>query len=264
MADTISVITDGTVSGSGMFDQLMVAAKAHVQQEYAAGRITGSDYASVYLGVMQTVLQTAIQFQVNTEQVELLRQQTLQAIQQTALVTEQITKTTSETTLINQQVINTTNQNTTITKQQEQLDAQTLLISQQKLSEEAKIKDIVDSVDVVGTIGKQKTLYQAQIDGYARDAEQKLLKILVDTWTVRQTTDGDDAPSAGVDNPSILDMVNVARNGVGLSDYAQDSDADGVLDADEDANDDGVLGNDDDDGDGTANYLDSDDNTDYS
>jgi hypothetical protein len=38
-------------------------------------------------------------------------------------------------------------------------------------------------------IGKQKALYGAQTNGYARDAEQKATSILVDTWKVRRTTD---------------------------------------------------------------------------
>jgi hypothetical protein len=38
-------------------------------------------------------------------------------------------------------------------------------------------------------IGKQITLYQAQADGFKRDAEQKAAKIMVESWNARRATD---------------------------------------------------------------------------
>jgi hypothetical protein len=53
--------TDGN-DGTGIFDKLMVAVENHIQEQYDDGRITGSDYATVYLGSLQAVLQQSMAF----------------------------------------------------------------------------------------------------------------------------------------------------------------------------------------------------------
>lgn len=53
--------TDGD-DGDGVFDKLMVAVEHHMTEQYEAGRITGNDFATVYLGAMQSVLQQAMQY----------------------------------------------------------------------------------------------------------------------------------------------------------------------------------------------------------
>jgi len=50
------------VDETGIFDVLMKAVNKHVNQQYQEGRITGSEYSSVYLGGIQTVLQQAVQY----------------------------------------------------------------------------------------------------------------------------------------------------------------------------------------------------------
>lgn len=55
-------VTTGDISGTGVFDQLMRSIKAHITQEYEAGRITGKDYATVYLGGMQSAIKEAVTF----------------------------------------------------------------------------------------------------------------------------------------------------------------------------------------------------------
>jgi hypothetical protein len=65
MADiNITQLTDATTgdNGTGVFDLLMVAVEKHITEQYASGRITGNDFATVYLGAMQAVLQQSVQF----------------------------------------------------------------------------------------------------------------------------------------------------------------------------------------------------------
>ena len=96
-----------------------------------------------------------------------------------------------------------------------QTTAQTGLIQQKVATEKAQTTET--GVDGNSVIGKQKLLYAAQTDGFARDAEQKLLKILVDTWNVRRTTD--DGTLADTVNmladTTIGRAVNKAITGVG-------------------------------------------------
>jgi hypothetical protein len=48
--------------GTGVFDKLVEAVNKNIELQYMEGRITGSDYANVYLGSMQAVLAQATQF----------------------------------------------------------------------------------------------------------------------------------------------------------------------------------------------------------
>jgi len=49
-------------AGTGVFDKLMEAVNTQIESQYLNNRITGSDYANVYLGSMQAVLQQSMQF----------------------------------------------------------------------------------------------------------------------------------------------------------------------------------------------------------
>jgi hypothetical protein len=84
LATPLKSLTSETIDGTGAFDVLMRSTKLHLQAEYEAGRITGADYATVYLGALTAVLQTSIQFLLNEQQVHrlaaeigLIRQQTV-------------------------------------------------------------------------------------------------------------------------------------------------------------------------------------------
>lgn len=67
------------VGGTGVFDSLMVALEQHIESQYDKGRITGKDYAQVYLGMVQAALSESINFvlgkQQADKQAELLAQQ---------------------------------------------------------------------------------------------------------------------------------------------------------------------------------------------
>ena len=60
-------ITNGSVvgdvwTGTGVFDKLLAAVNKNIELQYTLGRIKGSDYANVYLGGMQSVLQQSIEY----------------------------------------------------------------------------------------------------------------------------------------------------------------------------------------------------------
>lgn len=65
MADLIfSELTNATDGddGTGTFDKLMQAVERHIIEQFDEGRITGSDYATVYLGSVQAVLQQSLAY----------------------------------------------------------------------------------------------------------------------------------------------------------------------------------------------------------
>ena len=61
---TSNVATDSAyvVTGDGVFDDIMEVVNQHLDAQYKLGRITGTDYATVYLGALQTGLQQAVAF----------------------------------------------------------------------------------------------------------------------------------------------------------------------------------------------------------
>jgi hypothetical protein len=129
--------------------------------------------------------------------------QRAQLTKQGLLVDAQTTKATQETAAVLAGV-------TKINKEVEVLD-------QRKATEKAQTADTVDGVAVTGVLGKQKNLYQAQTDGFARDAEQKLTKTFLDIWSVQRTTDeGFAVTGTGVTNAEIGAVVAKAKQGIGI------------------------------------------------
>lgn len=61
---TLSNATTAT-DGTGNFDKLMKVVTLHVEAQFNAGRITGTDYATVYLGALQSTLAQAVNFTLN-------------------------------------------------------------------------------------------------------------------------------------------------------------------------------------------------------
>ena len=55
------------VTGSGIFDDLMESINVHLDAQFKLGRITGAEYATVYVGAMQSALQNAASFALQLE-----------------------------------------------------------------------------------------------------------------------------------------------------------------------------------------------------
>ena len=243
----LSDLTEASIAGNGVFDVLMRATKAHLDEEYTKNRIKGPEYSTVYLSSLNAVMDKSLQFllykqkteleaelmaaqiaQTNAQvlltkaQTELAIQQKLNAENEWLLLAEQKAKMTAETLLINQQAANALTQNAqivtqtglieqqrknaitendTMLKQQCKLTAEfdvlleqkakiiteTALLGQKIVTEKAQTIEM--GVDENSVIGRQKILYKAQADGFSRDAEQKVAKLLVDSWNTRRMTD---------------------------------------------------------------------------
>ena len=54
--------------GTGVFDIIMKAANENIKIQNQASRITGAEYAEVYLGTMQTAISEAMRFILNKDQ----------------------------------------------------------------------------------------------------------------------------------------------------------------------------------------------------
>jgi len=114
----------------------------------------------------------------------------------------------------------------TIFAQKTKMEAEAVLLAQKANTELAQTADSVEvgspylnsSTTVTGVIDKQKSLYGAQTEGFSRDAEQKLLKIMTDAWSVAATqslTDLND--NNHLTDSSLGEVVNKAKSGIGIT-----------------------------------------------
>lgn len=200
--DQITDLTSATIDGTGVFDVLMRANKAHLEQEFVKGRIKGPEYATVYLGALDAVLGASIQF--------LLQRAKAQA---------EIDQIKAQTNLVTQQIANAVIEGTVLVAQECKLraefdvlmatllktDQETQLLMWKVTTEKAQTTEM--GVDANSVVGRQKDLYLAQTSGFTRDAEQKVAKVMVDSWNVRRTTD-EGTVADGVNN---LNDVSVGR-----------------------------------------------------
>ena len=96
----IATDADNVVTGTGIFDDMMETVNAHMAAQFNLGRITGSDYATVYLTVMQATIQQAVAYTVgvqkgNAEEYLLFQKEITEFAQ-----TDQSTKVAPSTTSI--------------------------------------------------------------------------------------------------------------------------------------------------------------------
>jgi len=187
----ISDLTEATLTGSGAFDVLAIAVKQHVAGEYTAGRITGDEYAQVYLGALQSTLDRALEFLLQRDKInlelELLEiQKATQLIEQQRaenerdLVAAQILKINAEINLIDAEVIKSE-------ADKIRIDAQTGLLEQQTANgviegkvlaaQECKLKaefdlilkQIIKVVAESGLLEQKKVTELAQTNGAGVD-----------------------------------------------------------------------------------------------
>lgn len=93
---TSNVVTsvDGkyTVTGDGVFDRLMETVNTHLDAQFKLNRITGTEYATVYLGALQSAIQQAVAYTTGQErtnaEVALLGQKEITEYAQTQQTTK--------------------------------------------------------------------------------------------------------------------------------------------------------------------------------
>lgn len=90
---TFTEFTTGTTEGAGVFDQLMRAVTSNIEKEWRAKRLNSDSYGQVYTASIQAAMQIALQYLLEEKrieaQVDLIKQQTLTEVQQTAKATSE-------------------------------------------------------------------------------------------------------------------------------------------------------------------------------
>ena len=208
----IAELTEKSATGNGAFDVLMAAAVPHLEKEFLAGRIKGPEYSQVYLGLLQSTMQTSLAFvlqkrkndleaQLLEKQLELADKEIELKDKNIELITEEILLKAQQILLVTQQTANAVTENTVLVAQECKLRAEfdltvanttksaqeTILLTQKVATEKAETQSI--GVDADSMVGKKKALYAAQTAGFQRDAEQKVADLMAKSWMTRRTTD---------------------------------------------------------------------------
>ena len=196
----------------GVFDYLMESMKDHLDIEYDKGRIKGSEYAQVYLGSLQSVLQTAVTFLLTKDKADqeakLIAAQILLAEQQKANAIVEGQNLVLQGDVLVAQKCKLQAEFDNLAVQKLRTEAENALLAQKIVTERAQTQAV--GVDADSVLGKQKLLYEAQTVGYTRDSEQKAAQIMVDTWKIRRTTN--ETTEANATNRLSDDVVGRAVN----------------------------------------------------
>lgn len=216
--------TEDKVTGTGVFDVMMRAVKEHVVGEYTKGRITGGDYATVYLGALESTLSTSMTFLLEKDkrsfELEMLAIQKEKLQAEKLLVDAQVLLAQAQTAMVQAQALNVPLEGLVLTAQKCKLEAEfdltvatipkvtaeSELLNQKMVTEIAQTNSVF--TDVNSVIGKQARLYGIQGDGFLRDAEQKAAELMIGTWNTRRMTDdatpGDDAKLTDADISAVI------------------------------------------------------------
>jgi hypothetical protein len=197
-APTLADLTSATLEGTGVFDTLMKAARAHLDEQFSKNRIKGPEYATVYLGSLEQVLANSVQFLLAKDKIgldsQLLEKQLeiagveLQIKQvELAIAEKNSLKVTAEIAVLVAQECKLRAEYDVLMETKLKTVQETMLLTWKVTTEKAQTLAL--GVDDNSVIGKQKLLYAAQTEGFLRDGEQKVAKIMVDSWNVRRTTD---------------------------------------------------------------------------
>lgn len=158
-------------------NQAQVTAQT-AQVTYTTANLLPEQLAQLTAQIAGTTAQTA---QVTYTTANILPKQVDQLTAQVAGTTAQTAQVVYTTTnLLPAQVTNTTAQTAST-------NAQTDLYEQKKVTELAQTTTTAAAGSVMGV---QNALMAQQTKNYLRDAEQKAAKIMIETWAVRQNTDG--------------------------------------------------------------------------
>lgn len=225
----ISDLTTSQLAGTGAFDILLQTARVHLGDQYDKSRIRGPEYATVYLGMFEAVLNASITFLLSKEkqaleikglelqnqlaqaqidqihdqmqktpyEIELLQAQVagakvdteLKQYQMDFLYPAQLEQAEKQNELLAAQIANQTKQLELLEEQVKQAVAQTEYYQQKTITEQAQTDGSV--IKAGSVIGAQIDLMDAQKTGYQRNAEQQATQIIANTWNVRRQTDED-------------------------------------------------------------------------
>lgn len=205
--------------------QLIIAQTAQVKAETLNVPKQGAILDKEVEVKTKQIEQATAQISLTTKQVEQVTAEILNIPKQGKILDQQelslkaeILNIPKQGEVLDKQVLNLDKDLTLKDKQALQITSAIALSDQKTKTEKAQISDVVDG-SVTGVVGKQKEVYTAQIKGFQQDAVNKATKILVDTWSVRASSDQTANPPTAenkLENADIGKFITELGNQVGV------------------------------------------------
>lgn len=207
---TLNQLTEASLDGLGAFDVLMRANKAHLEAEFQKNRIKGAEYATVYLGSLESVLNAALQFLLQKDkaalEAQLIEQQILLAEVEVVKANAQVLQIQSQTELVKQQTINALAELAIIQANALKIPAEIAqLEAQTRLTDQQKVNLVAESLNIPKqglVLDGQKCKLDAEFDllqtTNLKTVEEKQLLL----W--KTNTEKAQTLNAGVDDNSVI------------------------------------------------------------
>lgn len=132
---------------------------------------------------------------------------------QVGLISAQTSQATAQATLLGAQLNQLNYQTTNL------LPAQLNLVKEQMEVQHAQTSATRSdgSTPVTGVLGSQVALYGQQVISYKRDAEQKFIKIMTDSWITQKTMDDGTVAPQNMTNLAIDNVLSTAMTNLALA-----------------------------------------------
>ncbi|RLA64405.1 MAG: hypothetical protein DRQ78_06070 [Epsilonproteobacteria bacterium] len=186
-APVLGVVTEEVVTGKGVFDIYMRAAKAQLDEEYKKTRIKGADYAIACVQLIDKMMMQANQFVISEFSTK------LDAQMKTQMFPYQMASLRYDTAL----------KEATVGEMMAKSEL-TCTQTTELVMNGAKDRDLKTSQ--IAVQGAQKDLYVRQTKGFDDKRDNDNLKIVTDSWAVQAT----EMNEAGT---SIMNILDVNGNG---------------------------------------------------
>ncbi|MCP4487732.1 MAG: hypothetical protein GY820_10510 [Gammaproteobacteria bacterium] len=148
LTNLTNVVANAPAEGTGVFDVLMETIEYRLQEQYDSGRITGAEFATVYIGALQSALQEAVRFTLEKDE-SALKDAILQATVEKQWGYNIEVDSNGELTLggttgagvVDQQILEATEKVELVTGQIAKVYADTALTGQQQETEKTETTD---------------------------------------------------------------------------------------------------------------------------
>ena len=222
---TVDSLTECVVDGEGCFDKVMTALKAHLNVEYDAGRITGSEYTKAYIASIQGALQFSVQYLLGKDNAHFsslgAQAAALRANVEAYTANVQLAIAQSQMNQDKAQYVGTVLQLGAVDKQVGLVTAQTNVQNQQekllKAQTEQAHAQVSDTLTdgkttVTGYIGDQKSLLKQQVVSFKKDSIIKSAKIYADSFATQLSMSTATADGTGLDANGIGNAMSKLAN----------------------------------------------------
>lgn len=179
---TVHDLTQASLEGTGVFDVLMRANKAHLDAEFSKNRIKGPEYSTVYLGALQSVMQTALQFLLQRDR-NVLEAQLLE--QQILIAQQGVLKAQAEVRLINAQIAKLEREDALTAQQILNLQAEVLNVPKQGVLLEAQTNKTLKDVDLLDQQVTNLVTEELRIDAQTAQIQQQTSNAVIEADVLR-------------------------------------------------------------------------------